>query len=398
VLSAAAAPTREELIADLKLLREKGLPEVDELRLPALVAVASRVIPDGEDSDDGAAVETLLRRTVARLSGGRYGDALGRLFGLDPDTRTLTAGVRRVRAAKALGVSEKTFRSKHENPMLNDVARRMLVLCNERRMRDGHERLSAKHPVESDIATQWIELFRAYYRMWSPIAGVANDLTAYRSTLLEDAKPYDRLIGTRGPGDHGYSQDEQAEGYARFALYHYAHFEWQLRRFQAEYGGLWLLSNADTEIEVRDAVYRIGWHIQPFNERDESYLRTVVDEAPNQELHPFLKQLAEDELGRDLHRQWQEWVATCDCVWQPDGIPETDLFPTPRNAPEISEECQVHQVIDNCALYCRLVDEDWLKIADWYQLDASARAGVTGEKLYADWRSTSRGTAYEPPD
>jgi hypothetical protein len=398
MLNQVVAPSREELLAELKTVREKGLPELDELDLPALVAAASVVIPADGQRDDAAAVETLLRRAVSRLSGGKFGDALVQLFGLDGHTRTLTGGVRRANAAEKLGISERTFRRKHEEPMLREVARMILVLCNERRLHDGRDRLSARHPVESDIAIQWIELFRAYYRIWSPISGLANDLNAYRSTLLEEARPYDRRFGTRGPDDRGYSQEEQAEGYARFALYHYAHFEWQLRRFQAEHGGLWLLSDADTELAVRDAVYRIGWHVQPFNERDESFLRTLIDEAPNQELHPFLTRLADVELGQNLHRQWQEWVATCDCAWLPDEVPDSELFATSSNVPGISSECQVHQVVGSCALYCRLVDEDWLKIADWYQLDAPAHKSVTAERLYTDWRVTPRGAAYEPPE
>lgn len=396
MLSQVETPTREELVAELKVLREKGLPELDELDLQALVAAAWLVIPGDGERDDAAAVETLLKRAVGRLSGGKFGDALVQLFGLDGDTRMLTGGVRRTNAAMKLGCAERTFRRKHEEPMLREVARMILVLCNERRMRDGRERLAAKHPVESDIAIQWIELFRAYYRIWSPISGLANDLNGYRSTLLEDARPYDRRFGARGPDDRGYTQEEQAEGYARFALYYYVHFEWQLRRFQAEHGGLWLLSNADTELAVRDAIYRIGWHVQPFNERDISFLRTLIDETPHQELHPFLKLLAGDELGQALHQQWQEWVSTCDCTWLPDEVPESELFATPSNVPGISSDCQVHQVVDNCALYCQLIDEDWMKIADWYQLDAATRKYVTAERLYTDWRATPRGATYEP--
>jgi hypothetical protein len=396
VLTAVDTPTRGDLVVDLKLLREKGVLEIDALHLPALLAAAR--LAAAADVDDAAAVETLVRRVVTRLSGGRYGDALVQLFGLDADSRALTAGVRRINASKALGCSEKTFRTKHEGAMLNDLARSILVLCAEQRLRDGREQLAARHPVESQIAVQWIERFEAYYRMWTPVYAIGSDLTACRATLTEDPRPYDRRFGSSGPEDEGYSQDEQAEGYARFALYHYAKFLWELRRFNADSGGLWLLSNADIEVAVRDAVYRIGWHVQPFNERDDSFLRTLIDESPHQELHAFLSRVAGTDLGQDLHHQWQEWVATCGCAWNAADVPDDAYFPTSANTQTISQDCQVHQVIANCALYCELIDEDWLKIADWYQLDDELKKGVMAEKLYADWRSTDRGASYVAPE
>ena len=59
-----------------------------------------------------------------------------------------------------------------------------------------------------------------------------------------------------------------------------------------------MLSEPDIETAVSDAVYRISWHVNPFNERDQSFLRTVIDETPNQELHGFLERLASTELGK----------------------------------------------------------------------------------------------------
>jgi hypothetical protein len=398
VLSEAETPTRAALVENLKRLREKGLPEIDKLSLPSLLAAAQIVTgPSAEEVDEGAAIETLLRRTAARLGGGSYGDSVRALFGLDPETRVLTAGVRRNTAAEALGCSQKTFLRKHENAMLLQVAGQILVLCAEQHMRDGRTRLAAQHPVESGIAVHWIERFEAYYRLWSPIYGIGADLTAYRATLLEQPQPYDRRFGTLSPEDPGYSQDEQAEGYGRFALYLYTLFEWELRRFRALHGGLWLLSDADAEQAVSDAVYRIAWHINPFNERDQSFLRTTIDETPNQELHGFLERLASTDIGRKTHEEWQDWAATCACTWPPGTSPETDYFPTARNQPGISADCQVHQVVAACGLYCELIDTDWRKIADWYRFGDEIRKGVSAERLYAEWRSTPSGAEYKAP-
>lgn len=391
-------PTREQLVEDLKLLREKGLPELDDLELPALLAAAKITAPGAEELDGGALIETLLRRAAARLGGGSFGDSTRALFGLDGDTRTLTAGVRRGTAAKEIGVSLKTFLRKHESDALNQIGRQILVLCAEQRQREERDRMAAAHPAESAMAVQWIDRFQAYYRLWSPIYGLAADLTAYRATLLEEPRPYDRRYGTDSADDPGYSQEEQAEGYARFALHHYAHVEWDLRRFGVLYGGLWMLSEPDIEAAVSDAVYRIAWHVNPFNERDQSYLRTVIDETPNQELHGFLERLSSTEVGQETHREWQDWCATCECAWAPGADSGSDYFPTARNQRGISEECQVHQVIDACGLYCNLIDEDWRKIADWYHLKGDEiTKGASAERMYAEWRSTPSGADYQAP-
>ena len=42
--------------------------------------------------------------------------------------------------------------------------------------------------------------------------------------MTEDGRPYDRRFGAEGSDDDGYSQEEQGEGYALQALYHYAFF------------------------------------------------------------------------------------------------------------------------------------------------------------------------------
>ena len=383
-------PSRGELVAELKLLREKGLPELDELELPALGRAATYVAGEGGSQDEAAAIEAILRRVAGRVGGGRFGDALVALFGLDGNTRALTAGVRRSMAADILGVSLKTFLRKHEGPMINQVARLILALCTEQQQREGRIRLAAAHPVESSLAVHWIERFEAYYRLWTPIYALAADLTAYRSTLLENPRPYDRRYGTESSDDPGHSQEEQAEGYARYALAHYARFEWGLRRFLTQHGGLWMLSEPRVEQDVADAVYRISWHVNPFNERDQSFLRTLVDETPNQELHSYLERLAGSELGCQIEHEWLEWCASCECVW--DQIRSTDdaYFPSARTEAGISNECQVHSVIEACGRYCELVDLDWQKIADWYHLDDTVRTErASAERLYSAWRRSA---------
>lgn len=374
-------PVLQELVDELRQVREKGLLQLGELQLRALVTTAKLVVGE-EVSNDRARAEPLLRRAIGRLGGGRYGEAASLLFGLGEGTRDLTAGVRRTLAAERLGVSVTTFRKKRETPLLEDIATQVLTLCSEQHARDAHNRRERTSPVESTMAVKWLERFEAYYRIWTPVWSLGADLTAYRYTLFEPGRPYDRRFGTRGADDEGYSQEEQAEGYARDALYHYARFEWELKQFITRNGGLWLASDAETEQALADAVYRVWFHT-PWNERDQSFLRTVIAETPDQELHGFIERLAVNDIGRITHQEWQDWVATCECT--SDATVDVDeYFPTSANHDGISNECELHQVVAACGDYCTLVDADWRKVADWYHLDAEIGKGVRTEDLYRE--------------
>jgi hypothetical protein len=380
----AELPDHDALAAELKLLREKGLARIRSLELPALVA-AGRIATADESSEAHVVVEAALRRAVERFGGGAYGEAAALLFGLDQGTRTLNSRVRRELAAERMERTADTFRKRYEPTMLGEIATQILTLCSEQHSRSARSETERRYPAESAMAVEWLRRFEAYYRLWTPISGLGNDLTAYRSTLFEAGRPWDRRFGTKDPIDPGYSQEEQAEGYARFALYHYARYQWELRRFVNAYGGLWLLSDGETEQAVSDAVYRIFWHTTG-NERDDSFLRTVLQDTPNQELHGFLERLASTEIGRETHREWQEWVGTCECVWKPEELSSEEYFPTRHHHAGINATCQIHGVIEACGDYLDLIDRDWRKIADWYHLGEAPSRGVDAGKLYDRFR------------
>ena len=381
----AAPPSREVLEKELGQLREKGLPKLKTLNLPALTATAQAVTGD-DGLDSGVTIEQLLRQAVERLGGGPYGEAAACLFGLEGGTRGLGPRERREQAADALGMSAETFRTRHQKGVVGDLAGQMLALLNERQLRDVHGQLERRHPAESRLAVEWVSRFEAYYRLWTNVTGLAGDLSAYRSTLFEPGRPYDRAPGTDGDDDPGYSQEAQAEGYAQDALFHYTSFEWGLKQFVTRYGGLWLFSSAEAEAAAAAAVYRISWHVSAYNERDQSLLRSVLSDTRSQELHDFLRNLARNPIGQETYREWLVWLGECGCTWRPADT-EQEYFPTWRHHEGIEESCQVHKVIAACGDYCDLIDREWLRIADWYHLDQSATRGVSGEKLYRGWRT-----------
>jgi hypothetical protein len=87
------------------------------------------------------------------------------------------------------------------------------------------------------------------------------------------------------------------------------------------------------------------------------------------------------------------------CTWTEPPDSELEYFPTRRHHDGIADDCQVHRVIEACAVYCDVIDRDWRKIADWYHLDDQVRRGRSPEDLYNEWNVTriaediSRGAA-----
>jgi O-acetyl-ADP-ribose deacetylase (regulator of RNase III) len=128
-------PTHEQLVADLRTLRERGLTRLRSTRLGALDAAtalyrhgtpAPGVPPDPYRP---AAVEELLRRAIVELGGGNLTAAAQYTFGLVEGTRDWTVGERRRKAASIYGVSTERFRKRHEQLIVDQTAEAILRLC-----------------------------------------------------------------------------------------------------------------------------------------------------------------------------------------------------------------------------------------------------------------------------
>jgi hypothetical protein len=381
-------PAEDQLIKELSTVRDEGLPRIRHLDLPAL-GDAARIVTLDETAAGHVVIEALLRRAVARFGGGHYGDAAVALLGLDVGTRGLNSKERREIAAEAFDRTYETFRKNYEPRVFEQLAMQILILCSEQHTRESRSNLErAGSPEETAMRQVWLDRFAVYYRIWSPVNGLGADLSAYRSTLFEPEEKWDRRFGTDAPDDPGYSKDEQAEGYASFALYHYAHFAWQLRQFETLFGGQWLLSDAEAEHAVADAVYRIFWHT-PWNERDQSYLRGLVAKAPDRELHGFLDALQATDVGRATEQEWYAWTDSCRCSWQPAATVDREYFATAKHNDGILADCQPHKVVQACGDYLDLIDRDWERLADWYHLADKPRRGESAERLYKELRSHS---------
>lgn len=130
-------PLHDQLIADLRSLRERGLTRLRDTRLNALdTAVVLCGTLGGDPKEPAAAepyrpaaIEELVRRAVAELGGGNLTDAAAYTFGLATGTRDWPIGERRKSAASIYRVSIERFRKHHEQLIINETAEAILRLC-----------------------------------------------------------------------------------------------------------------------------------------------------------------------------------------------------------------------------------------------------------------------------
>jgi hypothetical protein len=360
------APDYEDVVADLKLLREKGLIRLRTLHLPALQRAAQACGESEQAGFDPPAIESMLRRAVEQL-GGELAEACCYLFGLVPGTRGWKPKDLRERAASLYQMQPETFRKEPEQLHIGQVAEKILQLCHEQRLRAERVKLERRHPADSRLAIQWLDRFEAYYRMWSPISRLGDELLAAISTRREpdtERPPWDQE-GKLPGSEEWKGNEDQARGYVRGALYAYAWYQLELRRFMVRHGGLWLFSDAEVEQEIADTIYKISWYTT-FNMEDDSWLRRLLSQAQFEEELSFVELLRAMPIGPSVHQEWQEFAASCQC--------QNDEHP--------ADNCRVHALIQACQRYCELVDEEWYKIADWYHPDTKPRRPITGADLY----------------
>ena len=357
------SPSQRELVRDLKAVRSAGIGKLRTLGVSSLRQVAVQLDLCDKESQEPAPIVDLLRRAVGGLGGGDLQDEAEVLLGLAPGMALATPGQRVTAAAAIRGLQPDTYRKRPQEELLEYLAELVLALCHDIGMRRTRVDLEARrHPADSRLAVQWVERFEAYYAIWSIADGLANDLEAALQTYLEE--PADHLPWDPN-SEEGFDPVAEARGYARSALYHYAAFLLEVRRFRSRYGGLWLASDEEVEAQIADAAFRIGWH-NDINDEDDSWLRRHLADARREENDHFIDLILAFPRGVKLHNQWQAFVR--------QGVGLDDAAERERS--------QVRLAVAACRDYCRLVDEDWLRIADWYRPEARPQRRVKPTDLY----------------
>lgn len=202
----------------------------------------------------------------------------------------------------------------------HEVAQRI----TEQRLAQQARRL----PLESAMRIDWLAQFERYYRIWSPLMAMRNDLTL-------------ALVHLRD------SDTDELDYFSRKALYHYAYFLGELHGFVREHGGLWVLPDSHAEQTIADATWMLRRPI-PVTELDESLLRIALAGWPEMAL--FQHATHRDPALRRIVGTWASWIASCDC-------------PT---ADQPAEGCAVHESLRWANSFTDTVESQWDHLADWY--------------------------------
>jgi hypothetical protein len=128
-MSAEPLPGHDDLVADLRLLRERGLWKLRDLSLPALAAAAETWSGRHEATPGPVTQERLLRAAVRRLGDDPPGVAAQYLFGLVQGTSGRPTSDLRERAAQEFGRTAETFRKDREKLIVSRIADEILMLC-----------------------------------------------------------------------------------------------------------------------------------------------------------------------------------------------------------------------------------------------------------------------------
>ncbi len=385
------APSYDALRDDLRAVRRVGVGRLRGLSLPALrQATVLLGLCESEDTAPASLV-ALLREATSQLGGGKEQDAAEALLGLAPGMAMRESGERRQKAASHYGIVAETFRKKPEADLIDYLAETILGICHEAHLRGARlEMEHHRHPADSRLAVEWVARFESYSRIWTSLWALAAELQAAVEALHEpaaDYPPWDpkglEKESQRIAACGGYDPSKQSRGYARSALYRYVEFNLGLKRFLARHGGLFLFSSTEIEEQVADAIYLISWHT-PGNEQANAWLRRTLADSRHQEQDHFERLLSSSPDGEYLLDRWYEFVEQCSCEDLKHGDLKDD---------QTVPDCDLHATIHYCHTYCDLIDQEWLKIADWYHLDSKPPRGAQPGELYD--RSVKRARTQE---
>ncbi len=316
---------------------------LDPVELPCLLALPCVAGPAQESGVTAQAQLVIVLRHLLKPDQPEQNEganrALALLLGVAATTKGFASVVRRERTREYLypddhghpGMELDTFNRRHVQPLLDLLADELVEYDALYRMRSTYERLAAKLPASPALAVMWLDRFQYYYRMWSDLSGLENDLAVY-------------LRARRDPQ----VADSRLERRRRTSLWFLARFFLHLDQFMDQRGGLWLLGDEEQAQLVADSTYFLRFH-PPVTEQDASWLSFAALERPVPGFHLFNRKLDEDDMGRLILARWQAWLEACKCDVQAPG-----------------EDCELHIVLRHCGRYIEIIDVEWNRIVEWF--------------------------------
>jgi hypothetical protein len=347
-LSQPASPSPEALAAELAGTLRSGLTTQALRDCPGILGLAVTAAKSASPdlNDRATAAVGIVREAAVRVDARTNGPA-STLLALAQGTRGSLLKDRRIGTADLLNVSPEHFRKDREESLIEAVADEPYAIDSAWRLRQGHRTTPERQPTDTRVGINWLERHQAYRRVWTPVSALRDDLVVLLEFIRQDAEWPDIA-------DRVMNQ-----------LWRYAQFSRELERFVKDYGGLWLLADIDSEVAAADAIRRIAWHTQ-LGEADNSWLRLILGEAPQEELDRFIDRMLSEQRGKEMMEVWLTWAKSCTCDLE---------APNP-------EHCEVHRWMAACDEFVKLIDKDWYRIADYYRTSEGNIHGVDVRELW----------------
>jgi hypothetical protein len=265
------------------------------------------------------------------------GPAVQKYLGLEPGMSGAPRARRKQLAAAALDIQPDSLTHPHPGGsriggLLDRFSQALVDLDENYRLQAQRREMRQRRlPQESALQVPWIDLFKAYYRVWGRVSGLGIDIRY--------------ALEHRRKGD-----DDAFHRFALSSLFFYAAFEERLARHVDEQGGLWLLTNVSLEEKLVEAMWAIS-HEMELTGYETSVLRIAL--RADDELAPFVRQVqaGEDDDLRAIGERWIAWLESCKCP--------SDEAPDP--------ECKPHRTANACTAFTETIDASWDELSDWYQ-------------------------------
>jgi len=196
--------------------------------------------------------------------------------------------------------------------------------------RKTHEALARGEGDATAAALLIAEHYKYYYRVFTPLGAVGNDLNAY--LIRRWREPDKRVLAT-----------------LRTLLWHYTQWQLALDRLVEDLGGNWLASTPEAESELVNSEYEARV-LLPIGEHDESTLRLALRRAEAPELEAFESELSKAFRTR-LVRRLETWADRCDC--------------NPRRP---KRSCEPHRTVKACRTFMTTLEREWYRLGQWYHL------------------------------
>lgn len=350
-------------------MREHGLepldvePELSKLPLLAALGIVRRRTRTATSLSVATSICQVVREAVERLT-----DDPGRvtpparsslvaqaqmLLRVHYATTNLSIADARTKTQEASGVADRQYRARHEARLLRLVAQSLLDLDHEDDLHQWGRALEVGADVPQSVALYWLYLFRDhYFRMETSAYALQADLMTALSQLRDNLPSWRAYLAT--------------------AVYWNVEFSYLRHRFFRHHGPLWFAPTDEGCSHLNDSAERIEYH-DPFPDEFMAKLRRLYGATDDPDHDEFTRRLTEARLTDFTLDKAEAWLCRCACAADESH----------------AERCEVGLVLKNCDTFGDTVEQEFVRIQEWYRNPRFAVAQDLEDRIL-DFRTPGR--------